>query len=108
MTRKEQIKDAAIARFGNNGNESQYMLAKVQAFMVGARWADEHPDGNQIKWQTGIPKENGVYLVTMSGGYVAINWYSNKDVANDYFKYCVIAWCKLSDIEPYKEKENQP
>lgn len=43
MTRNEQIKEAAICRYGNNGNESQYMLAKVQAFMVGARYADEHP-----------------------------------------------------------------
>lgn len=43
MTRNEQIKEAAIGRYGNNGNESQYMLAKVQAFMVGARYADEHP-----------------------------------------------------------------
>lgn len=29
MTRNEQIKEAAICRYGNNGNESQYMLAKV-------------------------------------------------------------------------------
>lgn len=43
MTRNEQIKEAAIGRYGNNGNESQYMLAKVQAFVVGARYADEHP-----------------------------------------------------------------
>lgn len=29
MTRNEQIKEAAIGRYGSNGNESQYMLAKV-------------------------------------------------------------------------------
>lgn len=44
MNRDEQIKDFAIQRFGNvGGRESQYMLAKVQACMVGARWADNNP-----------------------------------------------------------------
>ena len=44
MNRNEQIKDFAIQRFGNvGGRESQYMLAKVQACMVGARWADSNP-----------------------------------------------------------------
>ena len=44
MNRDEQIKDFAIQRFGNiGGRESQYMLAKVQACMVGARWADYNP-----------------------------------------------------------------
>ena len=44
MNRNEQIKDFAIQRFGNVGcRESQYMLAKVQACMVGARWADYNP-----------------------------------------------------------------
>lgn len=44
MNRDEQIKDFAIMRYGNvGGRESQYMLAKVQACMVGARWADNNP-----------------------------------------------------------------
>lgn len=44
MNRDEQIKDFSIQRFGNvGGRESQYMLAKVQACMVGARWADSNP-----------------------------------------------------------------
>ena len=44
MNRDEQIKDFAIMRYGNVGGiESQYMLAKVQACMVGARWADSNP-----------------------------------------------------------------
>ena len=43
MNRNEQIKDFAIQRFGNvGGRESQYMLAKIQACMVGARWADNN------------------------------------------------------------------
>ena len=44
MNRNEQIKDFAIQRFGNvGGRESQYMLAKIQACMVGSRWADSNP-----------------------------------------------------------------
>lgn len=44
MNRDEQIKDFSIQRYGNVGcRESQYMLAKVQACMVGARWADSNP-----------------------------------------------------------------
>jgi hypothetical protein len=44
MSRDEQIKDFAKQRFGNvGGRESQYMLAKIQACMVGARWADNNP-----------------------------------------------------------------
>ena len=44
MNRNEQIKDFAIQRFGNvGGRESQYMLARIQACMVGARWADNNP-----------------------------------------------------------------
>ena len=44
MNRDEQIKDFAIQRFGNVGGvEYKYMLAKVQACMVGARLADSNP-----------------------------------------------------------------
>jgi hypothetical protein len=61
-----------------------------------------------IKWQTGEPYESGNYLVTMKDGTVStLEWY------NSYFGCkCwvwniednpIIAWCKLSDIESYKE-----
>lgn len=44
MNSDEQIKDFAIMRYGNVvGVESKYMLAKIQACMVGARWADSNP-----------------------------------------------------------------
>ena len=60
-----------------------------------------------IKWQTGEPKEGGQYLVTTSLGVVSTDvwlkdakrWY---EYSEDYFDV-VIAWCNLSDIEPYKE-----
>lgn len=72
-----------------------------------------------IKWQTGKPKEKGIYLVTYKFGYYPIEgplekvystsigtsywddfWFQYDDEASD----CkVTAWCKLSDIEPYKK-----
>lgn len=105
MKRNEQIKQAAIGRYGNNGNESQYMLAKVQAFMVGARWADEHPNVSQIKWQKGEPKEDGRYLVTTIYGHVATAVKVKDDLHyKQVFKEYVKAWCSLNNIEPYKEE----
>ena len=60
-----------------------------------------------IKWQTGEPKENGDYLVTVQDS--VLKYRRN----NGFWMYCgliirdkvVSAWCKLSDIEPYKEEK---
>lgn len=58
-----------------------------------------------IKWQKGIPSEIGTYLITTFEGTVAsIHFRLAEAVDVDFFKTCVIAWCKLSDIEPYKEE----
>ena len=50
MTREEEIKQAAFERFGNNGNENQYEIAKVQAFVVGSKWADKTMIDKACKW----------------------------------------------------------
>lgn len=53
-----------------------------------------------IKWQTGTPTKNGKYLVFVYGEIDITYW----DSRFQWAKYLsVIAWCKLSDIEPYKE-----
>lgn len=53
-----------------------------------------------IKWQTGTPTKNGKYLVFVYGEIDITYW----DSRFQWTKYLsVIAWCKLSDIEPYKE-----
>ena len=62
-----------------------------------------------IKWQTGKPKEEGDYLTTrrLANGkvYVCYNyWVDNKWFAVPCENSTTIAWCKLSDIEPYKEE----
>ena len=65
-----------------------------------------------IKWQTGEPKEEGKYLVSLLSGKVAVAEYFQYKVCDKeywdcipYSILCVKAWCKLSDIKPYKEKE---
>lgn len=59
---------------------------------------------NIIEWQTGVPDTNCSCVVT-----IEIN--GKRKVASEYFDVIfgwrnyntIIAWCKLSDIEPYKE-----
>lgn len=50
MKREEEIKQAAFERFGNNGNENQYEIAKVQAFIVGSKWADKTMIDKACEW----------------------------------------------------------
>lgn len=58
-----------------------------------------------IKWQTGIPEEGGSYIVTTDEGEVrTIYFHPKESVDLEFFEIAVIAWCKLSDIEPYKEE----
>ena len=64
--------------------------------------------GSVIKWQTGEPKENGICLVTTSSNIVRTSYWNNgcwliNDLSFSTLK--IKAWCKLSDIEPYKEEK---
>ena len=59
-----------------------------------------------IKWQTNRPNVEGKYLVTEDNGNVTVDCWR----VLEHYQYWaqhwdnkVIAWCKLSDIEPYKE-----
>jgi hypothetical protein len=61
-----------------------------------------------IKWNTGEIKEVGEYVVTLLDGtvsldYYAIPGYDGKLKPMNYTKDSIIAWCKVSDINPYKE-----
>ena len=57
-----------------------------------------------IKWSTGRPEETGSYMVSVGGRFVTTDyWYCLKGKWQ-YWEGEVIAWCKLSDIEPYKEE----
>lgn len=60
-----------------------------------------------IKWQTGDPKEEGAYLLTIDGGsksFITIGWYSCSTGWLNYTNRLATAWCKLSDIKPCKEE----
>ena len=59
-----------------------------------------------IKWQTGEPNINGAFLVTYKNSVCKFErkrgfWMYYGLIINDKD---VVAWCKLSDIEPYKEE----
>ena len=64
-----------------------------------------------IKWQTGVPKEGGNYLITTSDNNVLVATY-----IYDYRDRCwywldsgypltksVLAWYPINEIKPYKE-----
>lgn len=65
-----------------------------------------------IKWKTGVPEEEGKYVVSLLGGRVMVDeLYSYEYIKGSSstievawrcnFFDDVIAWCKLSDIKPY-------
>ena len=61
-----------------------------------------------VHWQTGEPKEEGEYLITTYNGKVRTDEFYHYSVSGKeygtFIKYAnPIAWCKLSDINPYKE-----
>ena len=59
-----------------------------------------------INWQTGEPKSHGRYLIqTKDDGLQIAFWSSYVQSWSLYNNSEIIAWCKLSDIEPYKEEE---
>lgn len=58
-----------------------------------------------IKQQTGEPKKEGKYIITTKDGVGCI-YFDPEDVYDvGFLKQFIIAWCKLSDIETYKEEK---
>ena len=71
-----------------------------EAFMDGVNWAKQN---GSIPWQTGIPKEKGIYLVTTIYETIAtVTFCPDNNVDIDFFDCCITAWCKTCDIIPYK------
>lgn len=66
---------------------------------------EENKKYSIIHWHTVEPKDVGQYLVTFNSGEIGIGiWCANK-LWQRYVIDNIIAWCKLSDIEPYKEEK---
>lgn len=64
-------------------------------------------NANFIKWQTVEPPTNGVFLVVYKGCVCAFErkrdfWMFHGKIISDKD---TTAWCKLSDIKPYQNKE---
>lgn len=60
-----------------------------------------------VKWQTGEPKESGSYLVFIKGEFSDYTTFAMYNTLTGWYhwkKEEITAWCKLSDIEPYKEE----
>lgn len=71
---------------------------------------EENKKYSIIHWHTEEPKENGEYLVSLEDGSVCRDEWRELYCDDDikcwvYNEGEVTAWCKLSDIEPYKEEE---
>lgn len=57
-----------------------------------------------IKWQTGEPKESGMYIVITKDGLMRTSQLMVEHGKKTWaFGLKVTAWCKLSDIKTYKE-----
>lgn len=62
---------------------------------------------SRINWQTGEPKESGSYLVSIKSDYfelVTCATYNHLAGWRHWTEEEITAWCKLSDIEPYKKE----
>ena len=64
-----------------------------------------------IKWHTGEPKEVGEYLITCYDGIHIDNYCEYECEQGDFYDWerftddMILAWCPLSEIKPYKEKD---
>jgi len=109
MTRGEQIDAQAKALVEEFAKEQGIDPKEVQDlemwFKLGCFWADKNPNGSRIKWQTGEPKYHGRYLVqTKEDGFQIAFWSAYVQSWSLYHNSEILAWCKLIDIEPYKEE----
>lgn len=75
--------------------------------------ARKQRDYSIIHWNTGEPKEEGEYLVTLLDGRIAVDrwlmpWPCNTEEDDisvwEMYDEEVVAWCILSNIKPYKEE----
>lgn len=58
-----------------------------------------------IKWQTGEPTRAGRYLIqTKDDGLQIDFWSTFIQTWSLYNNSEIVAWCKLSDIKPFKEE----
>jgi len=105
MKREEEIKQYCTDNGFPYGACSSISSLKANIATEAIKWADNHPNGSLIEWQKGEPKKEGYYIVTNYDGWVTVA-YCHRKIDGKLFWNGVepTAWCKLSDIEPYKEE----
>lgn len=63
---------------------------------------------SKIKWRTEKATKSGRYLITTKTGVIVYAILKSQYDGSLQWYYCkeeeILAWCKLSDIEPYKEE----
>jgi hypothetical protein len=101
---------AILDKDANKENEAIFdMKSLLINTMQHISWMVNELKGNsKIKWQTGEPKENGIYLVTTSSNIVRTSYWNNGCWLINNLPFSTLkikAWCKLSDIKPYKEEK---
>ena len=111
MTREEQIKQYCANQGFPYGACNSISSIKAIIATEAINWADNHPNGSMVKWNTGIPKSDGFYLVTYQSSYnftpvvTALfrngHLWLNRDNIT-ILDNNVIAWCKLNEIKPYR------
>lgn len=57
---------------------------------------------NEIKWQHGLPKEDGIYVITVCDEkvFTDTSYYNSSSGWEAYDEDRIIAWAKVDDIEP--------
>lgn len=88
-------------------DDIKYWVAKCASLQQEVDVLNEKlANASVIKWQTGEPTKTGRYLIyTIDDGMQFDNWSTFLKQWSTYYNNEVTAWCKLSDIEPYKNKE---
>lgn len=52
-----------------------------------------------VKWRTGLPREEGRYLVQIYSGGIDIDYYDIERGWDSYLKGDILRWTKLSELE---------
>lgn len=96
------------ARLDKDSDKEGEAIFKMESLMIETMqhlsWlVGELKRSSQIHWKTGEPKETGNYIVALKDGSIDVSMWLNVGKCWVVLNDSVLAWCKLTDIGPYKE-----
>ena len=101
------ISDEDVEHVSSVGEMVDYLFVRLNKGV--AVIAPKKEMVSKVEWQTGVPKERGAYIVSLANGEVGYDYFGFWDSVKWVWQFNmdseVKAWCKLSNIEPYKGKE---